>query len=380
MTGFMEMICFDSWAWFAAIALKIRLVGHESFACVVAVKLWHYADKQHQRKQILENEIPALVNAGEIDGNTLMWSEGMADWTPAKMVLPEAFADGSKAGGPPPLPRMGGKGGGVPGAGRCHEVDYEILGDDMQIVEVELDPGETVVAEAGAMNYLEDGISFEAKMGDGSDADSGIMGKLLAVGKRALTGEGIFMTHFTHTSGIGKRRVAFAAPYPGKIVPLNLAEIGNEIVCQKDAFLCAAFGTRVTIAFNRRLGAGFFGGEGFILQRLQGDGMAFIHAGGTIIRRELKGETLRVDTGCLVAFTSGITYDIERAGNLKSMFFGGEGLFLATLRGHGTIFLQSLPFSRMADRILAHAPSRGGSSQGEGSVLGGLGRLLDGDR
>ncbi len=379
MTGFTEIICFDLRGLIAETAQKFRLVENDSFACVFAVKLWHYADKQHQRKQTLENEIPALVNAGEIDENSLMWSEGMTDWTPAKVALPEAFPGRSETGGPPPLPRFEAIAG-VSGPGRCHEVDYEIFGDDMQIVEVELDPGETVVAEAGAMNYLEDGISFEAKMGDGSDADSGILGKLMAVGKRALTGEGIFMTHFTHTSGKGKRRVAFAAPYPGKIVPLNLAEVGNEIVCQKDAFLCAAFGTRVTIAFNRRLGAGFFGGEGFILQRLEGDGMAFIHAGGTIIRRELKGETMRVDTGCLVAFTSGITYDIERAGNLKSMFFGGEGLFLATLRGYGTVFLQSLPFSRMADRILAHAPSRGGASQGEGSVLGGLGRLLDGDR
>jgi uncharacterized protein (TIGR00266 family) len=360
------------------IALFFHLASRASFACVFAVKLWHYADKQHQRKQTLENEIPALVNAGEIEPNTLVWSEGMKDWAPANEVLPEAFSGRSEAGGPPPLPRLAG-GDVVAGRGRCHEVDYEIFGDDMQIVEVELDPGETVVAEAGAMNYLEDGISFEAKMGDGSEANSGILGRLLSVGKRALTGEGIFMTHFTHTGRINKRRVAFAAPYPGKIVPLNLAEMGNEIVCQKDAFLCAAFGTRVSIAFNRRLGAGFFGGEGFILQKLQGDGMAFIHAGGTVIRRELKGETLRVDTGCLVAFTSGVTYDIERAGNLKSMFFGGEGLFLATLRGHGTVFLQSLPFSRMADRILAHAPSRGGDAQGEGSVLGGLGRLLDGD-
>jgi uncharacterized protein (TIGR00266 family) len=359
--------------------LYFRLVGCESFAFVFAVKLWHYADKQHQSKQTLENEIPALVNAGVIDGDTLMWSEGMTDWIPAKLALPEVFVDRSRVGGgPPPLPRIPGRVAAA-GSGRCHEVDYEIFGDDMQIVEVELDPGETVVAEAGAMNYFDDGITFEAKMGDGSEANSGIMGMLLSAGKRALTGEGIFMTHFTHTRGAGKRRVAFAAPYPGKIVPLNLAELGNEIVCQKDAFLCAAFGTRVSIAFNRRLGTGFFGGEGFILQKLQGDGMAFIHAGGTVIRRELKGETLRVDTGCLVAFTSGINYDIERAGNLKSMFFGGEGLFLATLRGQGTVFLQSLPFSRMADRILAHAPSRGGSSQGEGSVLGGLGRLLDGD-
>jgi uncharacterized protein (TIGR00266 family) len=262
---------------------------------------------------------------------------------------------------------------------QCHEVDYRIIGDDMQIVEVELDPGETVVAEAGAMNYMEDGIVFEARMGDGSEAGGGLFGKLMNVGKRVLTGESIFMTHFTN-NGMGKKSVAFAAPYPGKIIPVNMAEMGGELICQKDAFLCAAYGTKIGIAFTKRLGAGFFGGEGFILQRLNGDGMAFVHVGGTVVEKRLNNETLRVDTGCIAAFTSGIEYDIQRAGNLKSMFFGGEGLFLATLRGTGTVYLQSLPFSRMADRILQHAPSVGGSSRGEGSVLGGLGRLIDGDR
>lgn len=260
----------------------------------------------------------------------------------------------------------------------CHEVDYEIFGDDMQVVEVELDPGETVVAEAGAMNYLEDGISFEAKMGDGSKPSSGLFGKLMGAGQRMLTGESIFMTHFSNSSG-GKKRAAFAAPYPGKIIPLNMADMDGELLCQKDAFLCAALGTQIGIAFTKRLGTGFFGGEGFILQRLRGDGMAFVHAGGTVIEKKLSGETLRVDTGCIVAFTSGIEYNIERAGGLKSMFFGGEGLFLATLRGTGTVYLQSLPFSRMADRILQHAPSAGGRQKGEGSILGGLGRLMDGD-
>jgi uncharacterized protein (TIGR00266 family) len=261
---------------------------------------------------------------------------------------------------------------------KCHEVDYDIFGDDMQIVEIELDPNETVVAEAGAMNYMDEGISFEAKMGDGSKPSSGLFGKLLNAGQRMLTGESIFMTHFTNSGG-GKRRVAFAAPYPGKIIPLNMASVGNELLCQKDAFLCAALGTEIGIAFTKRLGTGFFGGEGFILQRLRGDGMAFVHAGGTVIEKKLNRETLRVDTGCIVAFTAGIDYDIQRAGNLKSMFFGGEGLFLATLSGTGTVYLQSLPFSRMADRILQHAPSRGGSQKGEGSLLGGLGRLMDGD-
>ncbi len=260
----------------------------------------------------------------------------------------------------------------------CHEVDYRLLGDDMQIVEVELDPGETVIAEAGAMNYMDDGISFEAKMGDGSEAGQGMMGKLLGAGKRMLTGESIFMTHFTN-SGNGKKCVAFAAPYPGKIIPLNMNDVDGELLCQKDAFLCAAFGTKIGIAFTKKLGAGFFGGEGFILQKLNGDGMAFVHVGGTVVKKELRNETIRVDTGCIAAFTSGIDYSIERAGNLKSMFFGGEGLFLATLRGTGTVYLQSLPFSRMADRIIQHAPSTGGSRKGEGSVLGAIGGMLDGD-
>ncbi len=262
---------------------------------------------------------------------------------------------------------------------KSHAVDFEIIGDDLQIVEVELDPGETVIAEAGAMNYMDDGIHFEAKMGDGSEAGSGLMGKLLNVGKRVLTGESIFMTHFTNGAS-GKKRVAFAAPYPGKIIPIDMSGIQGDLFCQKDAFLCAAYGTSLGIAFNKRLGTGFFGGEGFILQRLRGDGMAFVHIGGTVVKKELHNELIRVDTGCLAAFTTGIDYDIQRAGNLKSMFFGGEGLFLATLRGTGTVWLQSLPFSRMADRILAHAPSAGGRRTGEGSILGGLGGFIDGDR
>ncbi|TLM64771.1 MAG: TIGR00266 family protein [Deltaproteobacteria bacterium] len=262
---------------------------------------------------------------------------------------------------------------------KCHEVDYEIVGDDMQMVLVELDPQETVIAEAGAMNFMEDEISFESRMGDGSRPDQGFMGKLFSAGMRAVTGESIFMTHFTNQSRQAKRKVAFAAPFPGKIIPMNLGQMRGEVLCEKDAFLCAALGTEVSIAFQRKLGTGFFGGEGFILQKLRGDGMVFIHACGTIIERELKGETLRVDTGCLVAFEPTVNYDIQRAGNLKSMFFGGEGLFLATLSGYGKVWLQSLPFSRLADRIIAHAPSQGGSAQGEGSVLGGLGRMLDGN-
>jgi uncharacterized protein (TIGR00266 family) len=261
---------------------------------------------------------------------------------------------------------------------KSHEIDYEIFGDDMQVVEVELDPSETVIAEAGAMNWMEDGISFDTKMGDGSQPESGMLGKLLNAGKRALTGESIFVTHFSNT-GSGKKRIAFGAPYPGKIMPIDLKAVSGELLCQKDAFLCAALGTNIDIALTKKLGTGFFGGEGFILQRLRGDGMVFLHAGGTIVKKELNNETLRVDTGCIVSFTTGIDYDIQRAGNLKSMVFGGEGLFLATLSGTGTVYLQSLPFSRLADRVLKHAPSAGGSSKGEGSVLGGLGRLIDGD-
>ncbi len=260
---------------------------------------------------------------------------------------------------------------------KCHEVDYKIIGHDMQMVEIELDPTETVIAEAGAMNYMEDGITYESKMGDGSAADQGFMSKLFSAGKRVITGESVFITHFSNKSSV-KRRVAFAAPFPGSIIPINMLDVDEQIICQKDSFLAAALGTEVSIAFNRKLGSGFFGGEGFILQKLRGDGMSFLHACGTVVRKELKGETLRVDTGCLVAFSSGIAYDIEMVSGLKSMFFGGEGIFLATLKGTGTVWIQSLPFSRLADRILENAPSVGGQSQGEGSILGGIGRLLDG--
>ena len=239
---------------------------------------------------------------------------------------------------------------------QSHEVDYEIFGNDMQVVEVELDRGETIIAEAGAMNWMEDDIVYEAKMGDGSNQDEGLMGKLLSAGKRALSGESLFLTHFTNTSN-SKRRVAFAAPYPGHILPIDLAQMGGELLCQKDAFLCAALGTELDIAFSRRLGTGFFGGEGFILQHLRGDGMAFVHAGGSVIKKELNNEVLRVDTGCLVAFSSSVDYNIEMVKGLKSMFFGGEGLFLATLQGTGTVYLQSLPFSRLADRIIEQVPT-----------------------
>lgn len=262
---------------------------------------------------------------------------------------------------------------------KCHEVDYEILGGDLQMVEIELDPGESVVAEAGVMNYMEDGITYEAKMGDGSNPKQGFMDSLFSAGKRVLTGESLFMTHFRNEAG-AKRKVGFAAPYPGKILPLDLGKLGGEVILQKDAFIAAALGTELSIAFQKKLGVGFFGGQGFILQRLRGDGMAFSHAGGTIVTKQLKGESLRVDTGCLVGFTPGIQYDIQMVKGIKSMFFGGEGLFLATLKGEGTVWLQSMPFSRLADRILACAPSAGGSQVGEGSVLGGVGKMLMGGK
>lgn len=251
---------------------------------------------------------------------------------------------------------------------KCHEVDFHIIGHEMQVVEVQLDPNETVIAEAGAMNYFEDGIAYESKMGDGSIPDQGIMGKLFGAGKRMLMGESMFLTHFTNR-GNGKKCVAFSAPYPGSIIPVNMSEHGGEIICQKDAFLAAALGTGIKIAFQRQLGTGFFGGEGFILQKLEGDGMAFIHAGGTVIKKELHGDTLRLDTGCLVAFTPGIDYSIESAGSLKSMFFGGEGFFLATLHGTGSVWIQSLPFSRLAERIVQSAPSLGNDRKGEGSLF-----------
>lgn len=232
-----------------------------------------------------------------------------------------------------------------------HQIDYRIIGHDLQMVEIELDPGETVIAEAGAMTYLEQDIQFETKMSDGSEQS--VMGKLLGVGKRLLTGESVFLTHFTNRGG-GKRRAAFAAPFPGAIVVLDLAQLGGEVICQKDAFLAAALGTCVDIALHKRLGGGFFGGEGFILQRLRGDGLVFIHAGGTVIQKRLDDEILRIDAGCLVGFCGVLDYDVQLSGGLKSMFFGGEGLFLATLQGTGTVWIQSLPFSRLADRVLTH--------------------------
>jgi uncharacterized protein (TIGR00266 family) len=260
-----------------------------------------------------------------------------------------------------------------------HEIDYKLYGDDMQFVEVELDPQETVIAEAGSLMMMEDNIRMETIFGDGTDQQGGFMGKLLGAGKRVITGESLFMTTFTN-EGSEKKHVSFAAPYPGKILPMDLSELGGKLVCQKDSFLAAAKGVSVGIEFQRKIRTGFFGGEGFIMQKLEGDGMAFVHAGGTMYKKELQpGETLRVDTGCLVAMTKEIDYNIEFVGGVKTALFGGEGLFFATLRGPGTVWIQSLPFSRLASRVFAAAPQRGGS-KGEGSIAGGLFDLLGGDR
>jgi uncharacterized protein (TIGR00266 family) len=262
-----------------------------------------------------------------------------------------------------------------------HEVDFEIHGDDMQFVEVELDPQEAVVAEAGAMMFMEDGIQMQTVFGDGSQQQQqgGLLGSLVGAGKRLLTGESLFMTVFVN-EGSGKRRTAFGAPYPGKILPIWLPDVGGELISQKDSFLCAAKGVSIGIAFQKRIGVGLFGGEGFIMQRLTGDGMVFVHAGGTLRERTLgAGEMLRVDTGCIVAFQPEVHYDIQYVGGIKSALFGGEGLFFATLRGPGKVWLQSLPLSRMAQRIYAAVPKVGRGGREEGSILGGIGRMLDGD-
>jgi len=259
-----------------------------------------------------------------------------------------------------------------------HEIDYVLHGDDMQFVEVELDPSETVIAEAGSLMMMEDGIAMETVFGDGSGGGGGLFGKLKGAGKRLITGESLFMTTFTNT-GTGKNHVSFASPYPGKIIPIDLSQEGGKIICQKDAFLAAAKGVSIGVEFQRRLGTGFFGGEGFIMQKLEGDGMAFIHAGGTIHEKNLApGEILRVDTGCFVAMTHDVDYNIETVKGVKTALFGGEGLFFATLRGPGKVWVQSLPFSRLASRVFAAAPYTPGESKGEGSVAGGLFDLLGG--
>lgn len=305
------------------------------------------------------------IRSGRYNAQTLVFTQGMLDWKPASQVA------GLAAPAVPPRPA-------IPGAPRAmHEVDFKIFGEEMQFVEVELDPGESAVAEAGGMMYMSDGIQMETIFGDGRST-GGFMDQLLGAGKRILTGESLFMTVF-HNQGSGKQFVAFAAPHPGKIVPVNLSEMGGKLICQKDAFLCAAKGVSIGIDFQKKIGVGLFGGEGFIMQKLEGDGMAFLHAGGTIVLRELKaGQTLRVDTGCIVGLEASVNYDIQFVGGVKSAIFGGEGFFFAKLSGPGKVWLQSLPFSRLAGRIWEAAPQTGGRAKGEGSVLGKLGGMFDG--
>jgi len=327
---------------------------------------WYYVDNGQSVGPLTRNELIAKLPSLQGD-DTLIYGPGLSSWTAAKAM------PGLRAAAPPvsdSLPP-------APCRRRADEIDYELFGDDMQYVEVEVDPGEMVIAEAGAMMYMTSGIEMQTKFGDPSQQDQGLFGKVLTAGKRVLTGESLFMTTFSGV-GPGKQQAAFAAPYPGKIIPMDLSQLGGELLCQKASFLCAARGVTVGIAFTKRFGAGLFGGEGFILQKLTGDGLAFVHAGGTLCHKVLgPGERLRVDTGCIVAFQNTVEYDIQFVGGFKNTLFGGEGLFFANLTGPGKVWLQSLPFSRLANRIMA--ASVGGKRKGEGSILGGIGDLLDGD-
>jgi uncharacterized protein (TIGR00266 family) len=330
---------------------------------------WHISVDGKEQGPFTRAQIEEKRARGEIGPDTWVFSPGMAEWQP----LRHAFDAGVAVSPRPPAPGL-----------RAHDIDYEIFGEEMQFVEITLDPGEATIAEAGAFMYMDPGIKMETIFGDGSvkAQSQDFLGKLLTAGKRVLTGESLFMTLFGN-AGAARQKVAFASPYPGRILPIDLRQHGGRLICQKDSFLCAAKGVAVGIALQRRLGAGLFGGEGFILQKLEGDGLAFVHAGGHVVGRDMKpGETLRLDTGCLVAFEETIRYDIEFVGGIKTALFGGEGLFFATLTGPGRVFIQSLPFSRLASRIYAAAPQTGGRRVGEGSILdhvGGLGRLVDGD-
>jgi len=330
------------------------------------MKYWYVAVAGQQQGPFDQNHIVQGLASGQFNQSTMVWTEGYQNWIPiaqARELQQPVIQQ------PPPA---------VYGQS-AHEIDFEIHGNEMQFVEIELDPGESTVAEAGAMMYMTDGITMETIFGDGShqSQQGGLFDKMLGAGKRLITGESLFTTVFTH-NGSGKGRVAFASPYPGKIIPLDLEHYEGQLVCQKDAFLCAAKGVAIGIAFQKKIGVALFGGEGFIMQKLEGDGLTFIHAGGTIIEKDLQpGETLRVDTGCLVALTRTVQYDIEFVGGIKSAIFGGEGFFFATLRGPGHVWLQSLPFSRLAGKIHEATPQNVGSSGvGEGSVLGGIGNLF----
>jgi len=331
---------------------------------------WYLALAGHQVGPLSTEEVQRHLANGTASAETLCWSAGMKEWTPLS-TLPQF---GARAAGAQPTtaPNLPGR--------RAHEIDFKIYGEEMQFVEVELDPGECAVAEAGTMMYMTTSIAMQTVFGDGAQAQGGFFDKLMGAGKRLLTGESLFMTVFQHGGASGKERVAFAAPYAGKILPMDLRQLGGKLICQKDSFLCAARGVSVGIAFQKRIGVGLFGGEGFIMQKLEGDGLAFVHAGGTVHTLDLApGETLRVDTGCIVALQPEVDFDIQYVGNIKTALFGGEGLFFASLRGPGRVWLQSLPFSRLADRIVNAAK---GARREEGSVLDrafGLGNLLDGD-
>ena len=332
--------------------------------------IWYVAVNGQQQGPFSQAFIQQSLSGGVYSQETLVWRQGFDAWQPIAQV-PELLAT-SASPSPPQLQTTG---------AMADEIDYEIFGNEMQFVEIELDSQESTVAEAGSMMYMSDSIRMETVFGDGSAAGAGgrFLDKMLGAGKRLITGESLFTTVFTN-SGLGKGKVAFAAPYPGKIIPLQLKRYGGKLVCQKDAFLCAAKGVAIGVEFQKKIGVALFGGEGFIMQKLEGDGLIFIHAGGTIIEKELQaGEMLRVDTGCLVALTQTVHYDIEFVGGVKSALFGGEGFFFANLRGPGHIWLQSLPFSRLAGRIHESAPQNnaGYSTSGEGSILGGLGNLFE---
>jgi uncharacterized protein (TIGR00266 family) len=336
-------------------------------------RVWYVAVEGKQQGPFSQDEVVARVRSGQLDRSVHIFCQGMSNWEPitTRQEFASAFDAVPRAPQPPP----------AVGSAAAHEIDYEIFGEEMQFVEITLDPGEACVAEAGSFMYMDPGIQMETIFGDGSasGAAGGFVGKLLSAGKRVLTGESLFMTVFGN-GGAQRQKVAFASPYPGRIIPLDLRNHGGTILCQKDAFLCAAKGIAVGIAFQKKLGAGLFGGEGFILQKLDGDGLAFVHAGGTIVERELAaGETMRLDTGCLVAFERNVGYDIQMVSGVKTALFGGEGLFYAALRGPGKVWIQSLPFSRLASRIYAAAPQTGGTRKGEGSILGGIGDLVMGD-
>lgn len=337
---------------------------------------WYIAVDGKNDGPYTKQQIEEKIRSKAIGKDTYVFTPGMDDWEAVGRLGAFSGALGGET-APPPVPaRVSSK--------TADVIDYEIFGEEMQFVEITLDPGEATVAEAGAFMYMDPAIQMQTIFGDGSNQQqqSGFFGKLMSAGKRVLTGESLFMTMFGN-AGTARQKVAFASPYPGRIIPLDLLDHNGTILCQKDAFLCAAKGVSVGIAFQKRLGAGLFGGEGFILQKLEGDGLAFVHAGGHVVHRDLKaGDSMRLDTGCLVAFEQQVSYDIQFVGGVKTALFGGEGLFFATLTGPGRVWIQSLPFSRLASRIFAAAPQTGGRRKGEGSILdglGGLGNLLDGD-